>query len=111
MDAREATDTWYVSFSAHRSVDPDLKLGETKLAPLKRGIRTRPFELLKTTNAARALNFGEYSGDSKWMRCKTVVSESLDECFVGTWVFAKSHSDAASLTSLFGIGLSTHDRI
>ncbi|KAJ7874504.1 hypothetical protein B0H14DRAFT_3106735 [Mycena olivaceomarginata] len=56
-----------------------------ELAPLKRGIRTRPVELLKSTNAARALNFGEYSGNSEWMRCKMVVSESLDECFVGTW--------------------------
>ncbi|KAJ7731957.1 hypothetical protein B0H14DRAFT_3616062 [Mycena olivaceomarginata] len=62
-----------------------LNLGDTKLAPLKRGIRTRPIELLKSTNAARALNFGEYSGNSEWMRCKMVVSESLDECFVGTW--------------------------
>ncbi|KAJ6525374.1 hypothetical protein B0H19DRAFT_1214937 [Mycena capillaripes] len=62
-----------------------LKHGETKLAPLKRGIATRPVELLKTTNAAHALNFGEYNGNSEWMRCRTVVSESLDECFVGTW--------------------------
>ncbi|KAJ7120082.1 hypothetical protein C8R44DRAFT_736938 [Mycena epipterygia] len=62
-----------------------MKHGDTKLAPLQRWIRTRPVELLKTTNAARALNFGEYSGNSEWMRCKTVVSESLDECFVGTW--------------------------
>ncbi|KAF7347997.1 hypothetical protein MSAN_01751800 [Mycena sanguinolenta] len=67
--------------------------GETKLAPLKRGVSSRPVELLKTTNAARALNFGQYNGDSEWMRCKTVVSESLDECSVGTWVFAKSHAD------------------
>ncbi|KAJ7868066.1 hypothetical protein B0H14DRAFT_2572558 [Mycena olivaceomarginata] len=73
-----------------------LKHGDTKLAPLKRGIRTRPVELLKTTNAARALNFGDYNGNSEWMRCKTVVSESLDECFIGTWIFANSHSDTAS---------------
>ncbi|KAF7349602.1 hypothetical protein MSAN_01685700 [Mycena sanguinolenta] len=72
------------------------KQGETKLAPLKRGVSSRPVELLKTTNAARALNFGQYNGDSEWMRCKTVVSESLDECSVGTWVFAKSHADEAS---------------
>ncbi|KAJ7460434.1 hypothetical protein B0H11DRAFT_2316022 [Mycena galericulata] len=65
--------------------EKQMKHGDTKLAPLKRGVRTRPVELLKTTNAARALNFGEYSGNSEWMRCKTVVSESLDECFVGTW--------------------------
>ncbi|KAF7377204.1 hypothetical protein MSAN_00140100 [Mycena sanguinolenta] len=69
------------------------KQGETKLAPLKRGVPLRPVELLKNTNAARALNFGEYSGDSEWMRCKTVVCESLDECSVGTWVFAKSQAD------------------
>ncbi|KAJ7899552.1 hypothetical protein B0H14DRAFT_3779541 [Mycena olivaceomarginata] len=71
--------------------------GETKLVSLKRGIRTRPIELLKATNAARALNFGQYSGDSEWMRCKTVVSESLDECSVGTWVFAKSHDNPDSI--------------
>ncbi|KAJ6631589.1 hypothetical protein B0H10DRAFT_2159828 [Mycena sp. CBHHK59/15] len=82
-----------------------MKHGNTKLAPLKRGVRTRPVELLKTTNAARALNFGEYSSNSEWMRCKTVVSESLDECFVGTWVFANSHSDTASSTSPFGVVL------
>ncbi|KAJ7215095.1 hypothetical protein B0H12DRAFT_961151, partial [Mycena haematopus] len=76
-----------------------MKPGDTKLAPLKRGIRTRSAELLKTTNAARALNFGEYSGNSEWMRCKTIISESLDECFVGSWVFAHSHSETASLTS------------
>ncbi|KAF8140706.1 hypothetical protein K438DRAFT_1531072, partial [Mycena galopus ATCC 62051] len=70
-----------------------LKHGDTKLIPLKRGIQTRLVELLKATNAARALNFGQYDADSEWMRCKTVVSESLDECSVGTWVFAKSHSD------------------
>ncbi|KAJ6528825.1 hypothetical protein B0H19DRAFT_1214565 [Mycena capillaripes] len=81
--------------------EKQMKHGDTKLAPLKRGIRTRPVELLKTTNAARALNFGEYSGNSEWMRCKSVVSESLDECFVGTWVFANSHSDMASSTSNF----------
>ncbi|KAJ7362661.1 hypothetical protein DFH08DRAFT_1025021 [Mycena albidolilacea] len=66
--------------------EKQMKHGDTKLAPLKRGIRTRPVELLKSTNAAHALNFGEYSGNSEWMRCKTVVSESLDECFVGTWL-------------------------
>ncbi|KAJ6548053.1 hypothetical protein B0H10DRAFT_1969390 [Mycena sp. CBHHK59/15] len=38
--------------------EKQLKHGDTKLAPLKRGIRTQPVELLKTTNAARALNFG-----------------------------------------------------
>ncbi|KAF8183515.1 hypothetical protein K438DRAFT_2163867, partial [Mycena galopus ATCC 62051] len=61
------------------------------------GIQTRLVELLKATNAARALNFGQYDADSEWMRCKTIVSESLDECTVGTWVFAKSHSDTVSL--------------
>jgi hypothetical protein len=80
----------------HIAIETDLNLGETKLVSLKRGIRTRPIELLKATNAARALNFGQYSGDSEWMRCKTVVSESLDECSVGTWVFAKSHDNPVS---------------
>ncbi|KAJ6480198.1 hypothetical protein C8R45DRAFT_1100787 [Mycena sanguinolenta] len=70
-----------------------LKHGETKLAPLKRGVTIRPVELLKSTNAGRALNFGDYNSENEWMRCKTVVSESLDECSVGTWVFATSHAD------------------
>ncbi|KAJ6615369.1 hypothetical protein B0H10DRAFT_2220401 [Mycena sp. CBHHK59/15] len=72
--------------------EKQMKHGDTKLALLKRGIRTWPVELLKATNAARALNFGEYSGSSEWMRCKTVVSESLDECFVGTWILGARHS-------------------
>ncbi|KAJ6548493.1 hypothetical protein B0H19DRAFT_1265321 [Mycena capillaripes] len=45
--------------------EKQLKHGDTKLAPLKCGIRTRPVELLKTTNAARALNFGDYNGNSE----------------------------------------------
>ncbi|KAJ7861699.1 hypothetical protein B0H14DRAFT_3445171 [Mycena olivaceomarginata] len=45
--------------------EKQMKHGDTKLAPLKRGIRTRPVELLKSTNAARALNFGEYSGQQR----------------------------------------------
>ncbi|KAJ7702913.1 hypothetical protein B0H14DRAFT_3647966 [Mycena olivaceomarginata] len=67
--------------------EKQMKHGDTKLAPLKRGIRTRPIELLKSTNAARALNFGEYSGNSEWMRCKMVVSESLDESIVVVELF------------------------
>jgi hypothetical protein len=96
MDAGETAEAWYMLFPLQRSVNSHINLGDTKLAPLKRGIRTRPVELLKTTNAARALNFGDYNGNSEWMRCKTVVSESLDECFIGTWIFASSHSDTAS---------------
>ncbi|KAJ7768675.1 hypothetical protein DFH07DRAFT_769222 [Mycena maculata] len=38
--------------------EKQMKHSDTKLAPLKHGVRTRPVELLKTTNAACALNFG-----------------------------------------------------
>ncbi|KAJ7354589.1 hypothetical protein DFH08DRAFT_922891 [Mycena albidolilacea] len=59
--------------------EKQLKHGNTKLVPLKRGIRTQPVELLKTTDATH------YNDNSKWMRCKTVVSESLNESRIRTW--------------------------
>ncbi|KAJ7803978.1 hypothetical protein B0H14DRAFT_3091910 [Mycena olivaceomarginata] len=46
--------------------------------------------LLHTTTAARAVNYGLYSPESTWTKCKWVISESLEECFVGSWVFAQS---------------------
>ncbi|KAJ6629947.1 hypothetical protein B0H10DRAFT_1939561 [Mycena sp. CBHHK59/15] len=61
-----------------------------KLVSLKRSEKDRVQYALKTTTAARALNYGHYSAESLWKKCHSVVSESLNECLVGSWVFAKS---------------------
>ncbi|KAJ7469169.1 hypothetical protein FB451DRAFT_1400730 [Mycena latifolia] len=49
-----------------------LKHGGTKLVPLKRGQKERLVYPLAATNAARALNYAQYSPDSKWRRCVSV---------------------------------------
>jgi hypothetical protein len=51
---------------------------------------------LQATTAARALNFGDYKAESLWHKCKHVASESLDQCFEGSWVFAQSVNDEVS---------------
>ncbi|KAJ7829031.1 hypothetical protein B0H14DRAFT_3718234 [Mycena olivaceomarginata] len=62
-------------------------------------VRRRETVLLKSTTARSALNFGEYKPDSAWTKCLRVISESLDECLVESWVFAKgSSSDAPKIT-------------
>ncbi|KAJ6612184.1 hypothetical protein B0H10DRAFT_2177449 [Mycena sp. CBHHK59/15] len=75
----------------------DKLLKQTKLEPLKRGQKQRSSYSLGTTTAASALNYGMYLPDSQWNRCVSVVSESLDQCFVGSWVFAQSSTDEASM--------------
>ncbi|KAF7378116.1 hypothetical protein MSAN_00235900 [Mycena sanguinolenta] len=67
-----------------------VKHGDIKLVPLKRGQKERAVHLLHTTTAARALNYGLYSAESEWMNCKSIVSESLEDCSVGSWVFIQS---------------------
>ncbi|KAJ7866405.1 hypothetical protein B0H14DRAFT_2504339 [Mycena olivaceomarginata] len=64
--------------------------GDIKLVSLERGQKDRVSHSLESTNAARAVNYGLYSPRSMWRKCKFVVSESLDECFIDSWVFAKS---------------------
>ncbi|KAJ7697137.1 hypothetical protein B0H17DRAFT_1130453 [Mycena rosella] len=69
-----------------------LKHGEVKLVSVKRGQKERESYTLKSTSAARASNYGLHSPESTWSRCIYVISESLDECRVDSWVFAKSPS-------------------
>ncbi|KAJ6559278.1 hypothetical protein B0H10DRAFT_2169453 [Mycena sp. CBHHK59/15] len=76
-----------------------LKHGVVKLVALKRGKTVRANYKLKAMSAARALNFGMYSSESTWEKCLHVISESLDECFVGSWVFALSGIDETSTIS------------
>ncbi|KAF7343179.1 hypothetical protein MVEN_01749100 [Mycena venus] len=72
------------------SIDKSVNHGEVKLIPLPRGQKTRLAIKFQETVAAQALNFGLYAGDSNWFKCRTIVSEYLDECFFGSWVFAAS---------------------
>ncbi|KAJ7869537.1 hypothetical protein B0H14DRAFT_3132299 [Mycena olivaceomarginata] len=73
--------------------------GDFKLVALKSGQTKRETVLLKSTTARSALNFGEYKPDSVWTKCSHVISESLDEFLVESWVFAKgSSSDAPKIT-------------
>ncbi|KAJ7859863.1 hypothetical protein B0H14DRAFT_2350940 [Mycena olivaceomarginata] len=66
------------------------KHGDIKLVSLKRGQKDRPTHCLHTTTAARAVNYGLYPAESEWVKCRYVTSESLEECFVGSWIFARS---------------------
>ncbi|KAJ7939500.1 hypothetical protein B0H13DRAFT_1850794 [Mycena leptocephala] len=63
--------------------------GEIKLVSLKRGQMARDTHSLKSTSAARALNYRAYSLESIWNKCAYVISESLDKCFIDSWVFAR----------------------
>ncbi|KAJ6602500.1 hypothetical protein DFH09DRAFT_1019642 [Mycena vulgaris] len=68
--------------------------GSAKQTPLKRGQKQRTVHSLSATTAARALNYGDYLAESKWTTGVSVVSESLDECFVGSWIFAQSGTNS-----------------
>ncbi|KAJ7855645.1 hypothetical protein B0H14DRAFT_3085413 [Mycena olivaceomarginata] len=66
------------------------KHGDIKLGSLKRSQKDRHTHFLRTTTAARAVNYGLYPAESEWVKCRYVTSESLKDCFVGSWIFARS---------------------
>ncbi|KAJ7169264.1 hypothetical protein C8R43DRAFT_1155871 [Mycena crocata] len=68
--------------------------GAVKLVPLARGQKERVKHTLQNTNASLASNFPLYDAQSRWKKCRLVNSESLDECFIGSWVFAESATDS-----------------
>ncbi|KAJ7349682.1 hypothetical protein DFH08DRAFT_667969, partial [Mycena albidolilacea] len=72
------------------------KPGEFKLVSVKRGEGPRKTFTLRSTSAAQAINFGFYEPESVWNKCSSVISESLDECLLGSWVFAASPTAADS---------------
>ncbi|KAJ7653590.1 hypothetical protein DFH06DRAFT_1417140 [Mycena polygramma] len=45
---------------------------------------------LSSTNAAQALNKGDYDLASQWFPCREIITAALDECERGSWVFVKS---------------------
>ncbi|KAJ7364499.1 hypothetical protein DFH08DRAFT_920925 [Mycena albidolilacea] len=75
-----------------------MKHGDFKLVPLKRAERARKSYSLESTSAAKAVNYGMYTPESMWNKCTYVISESLDECLVGSWVFATSPTAVDSST-------------
>ncbi|KAJ7849879.1 hypothetical protein B0H13DRAFT_1905987 [Mycena leptocephala] len=86
-------------------------LGWTEPSSMKHGIVSSHPEIglkgarksypLESTSAARAVNYGMYTPESMWNKCSYVISESLDECMVSSWVFAASPT-AADLSTIAG---------
>ncbi|KAJ7818865.1 hypothetical protein B0H14DRAFT_2601045 [Mycena olivaceomarginata] len=46
-----------------------------------------------TEEKASETHYGHYTPELNWIRCTSVASKSLDECFVGSWIFAQSAID------------------
>ncbi|KAH9920950.1 uncharacterized protein B0H18DRAFT_1213221 [Fomitopsis serialis] len=79
--------------------DPEgLAPGTIKLAPLPAGCRHRPEVNLLETDAAHALNLGTYEDTTRWLRCTSAVSQSSDECFLQSWIYADSPIDGQPIT-------------
>ncbi|KAJ6631920.1 hypothetical protein B0H10DRAFT_2250458 [Mycena sp. CBHHK59/15] len=88
--------------AAHPVLQKPLGWSEGKLlkfVTLKQGQKDRVQYALKATIASCALNFGLYGAESMWKKCTSVVSESLDECLIGSWAFAKSIMPEGSIKS------------
>ena len=64
-----------------------MKLVAMKLVAKK---RVRESFLLSQTEARHAVNYSSYSPQSIWFKGKVVVTDSLDECAVGSWIFIRS---------------------
>ncbi|KAJ7291708.1 hypothetical protein C8J57DRAFT_1588254 [Mycena rebaudengoi] len=67
--------------------------GNTKPVPTPRGQIQMVIHELQSTSAAHAVNFGMYAAELMWTKCREVISESLDPCFIGSWVFAESATE------------------
>lgn len=52
--------------------------------------RVRESVLLSNTQASRAVNYSSYAPHSMWFKGKEMISQNLDECAVGSWIFANS---------------------
>ena len=83
----------YLFLNTHEAY---LDLGSTKPVPLKRGTVTRPAVRLLDTKAAHARNIIDYGQTSKWIRGRSLIAQSKDECTLGAWVFAEDPIDEVS---------------
>jgi hypothetical protein len=52
--------------------------------------RIRESFTFSETQACRAVNYSSYLPHSTWFKGKQVVSDNLDECAIGSWIFAMS---------------------
>src|ERR1700761_4740741 len=69
--------------------------GSVKLNPLPNRVKGSPppravTVQLGATHVARALNNAGYDMSATWFPCSHVISNSLDECKMASWVFEKS---------------------
>ncbi|KAJ7893881.1 hypothetical protein B0H14DRAFT_2559509 [Mycena olivaceomarginata] len=87
MELGEAINLRSVSAKFTNSV---LNLLQSSAAGRHEPIKARADHPLKETIAVQALNCGFYTAELTWNKCRSIISESLDECFVGLWVFAQS---------------------
>jgi hypothetical protein len=83
------------SVSAKFTNSAEHLLGSIKLAAIKRGAKARADHPLKEITAVQALSYGFYTAESTWNKCRLII-ESLDKCFVGSWVFAQSATGLVS---------------
>lgn len=92
----------FITLSFCILADAQLEIGTFKLEPMrqlgKKRVRTKL--CLSESKASAAINFAAYDATSEWFSCKEVVCASLDECIVGSWVFAKSPVNVRTLISL-----------
>ena len=69
--------------------------GSVKLAAMKCVAKKRVREsfALSVTQAHHAVNYSSYSPHLIWFKGKEAVSDNLDECTIGSWIFARSPID------------------
>ena len=67
--------------------------GSVKLVAKKLVVKKQVWEstLLSATQASHAVNYSSFVPHSTWFKGKEVVSQNLDECPIGSWIFANSH--------------------
>ena len=82
-----------------------LYLGSFKLESLKRDanrkMESRKYITWSQTQSAKAINGPSEHADSKWTSCRFAVACSGDQCFVGSWIFARSSIQVILLLSLY----------
>jgi hypothetical protein len=90
--------------SSHRLINKTAYLititGSVKLVAMKLVAKKRVRESLplSDTQASRAVNYSLYIPHSTWFKGKEVVSQNLDACPIGSWIFANSHINVSFIS-------------
>ena len=92
MAGSEAPGTRYVQIWAIRFLLTLSTSGSFTLNAMKQigKKRIRPKVRLSDSSASQAVNFAAYEPTSEWLHGSHVVSAALDDCAVGSWIFADS---------------------